>query len=216
MSTKELIDWAGAKLCLRAVEGLKRRGFKAKYFPKVDEAVEYILREAAAVSTIGCGGSMSLEEAGVFEAIGKLGKKVMNHNVASLSPEEKMEIRRGQLTCDLFLSGLNALTVEGEIVNIDGVGNRVAAMIFGPKEVILLAGRNKIVEGGIPAALERAKNVAAPMNAERLNMKTPCVVSGKCEDCRTRDNICRVTTIISLPPKNSDIRVLVVNEDLGL
>lgn len=216
MRSKELIYWSGEKLCLRAVEGLKRRGFKAKYFPKVGEAVEYILREAAAVSSIGCGGSLSLEEAGVFEAIGKLGKKVMNHNVADLSPDEKMAVRRGQLTCDLFLSGLNALTVDGEIVNVDGVGNRVAAMIFGPKEVILLAGRNKIVEGGVGEALERIKNIAAPMNAARLDAKTPCIVSGKCEGCRTQNNICRVTTIISLPPKNSDMRILVVNEDLGL
>jgi len=215
-NTEVLRDWQGAKLCQRAVESLKRRGFKAKYFATSAEAREYILNEARAAKTIGCGGSLSMTEAGVYEAIQALGKKIMNHSTEGLSPEEKLEIRRAQLTCDLFLSGINALTADGEIVNIDGVGNRVAATIFGPKMVIMLAGRNKIVDGTLEEAVKRAKNVAAPMNAERLGCKTPCVTTGKCENCLSPENICRVTAVFSRPPKMTDIRVLIVNEDLGL
>jgi hypothetical protein len=126
-----------------------------------------------------------------------------------------MEIMRRQLTCDLFLSGSNALTLSGELVNIDATGNRVAAMFFGPRKVIIVVGRNKLVDGTVYDAINRVKNWATPPNSKRLNFKTPCASTGFCSDCNTPDRLCRVTTVIDRKPRFTDVRVLVVNADLG-
>jgi hypothetical protein len=123
---------------------------------------------------------------------------------------------RRQQTCDVFICGVNAVTASGEIVNVDGVGNRVAASIFGPGRIVLVAGRNKIVEGGVAEALRRVKDVAAPGNTIRLNKNTPCARTGVCSDCDSPDRICRVTVILDRKPSRSDIAVLVVDADLGL
>lgn len=216
MKCSELRDWSGEKLCRRTVDALKENGFKAVYCKTAAEAKKYILKEAEGAGTIGCGGSLTLTEMGVYDELEKRGQKVLNHGVAGLSPEEKLAVRRRQLTCDLFLSGLNAVTVDGEIVNIDGVGNRVAAMIFGPGKVILVGGRNKIVDGSLEDAILRVRNYSAPMNGKRLGLKTPCALTGECEDCQSPDRMCRVTTILSMPPRVTDMRVLIVNEELGL
>jgi hypothetical protein len=123
---------------------------------------------------------------------------------------------RRQLTCDLFLTGTNALTMDGCLVNIDATGNRAAAMFFGPDKVIVVAGRNKIVNGDIDDAVRRIKGCASPPNTRRLNFKTPCASTGLCSDCSSPDRICRITTIIDRKPRQTDLRVLVVNEDMGL
>jgi hypothetical protein len=126
-----------------------------------------------------------------------------------------MNLMRRQLTCDLFLSGTNALTLSGELVNIDATGNRVAAMFFGPRKVIVVAGRNKLVDGTVHDAIQRVKNRATPPNSRRLNFKTPCASTGFCSDCNSPDRLCRVTTVIDRKPRFTDVRVLVVNADLG-
>ncbi len=138
------------------------------------------------------------------------------HSAPGLSSEERREVMRRQLTCDLFLTGTNALTLSGCLVNIDATGNRVASMIFGPKTVIVVAGRNKLVEGDIAAATRRVKERSSPPNARRLNFNTPCARTGFCCDCRSPDRICRATTVIDRRPRLTDLRVLVVNEDMGL
>jgi hypothetical protein len=145
-----------------------------------------------------------------------MGKEILNHGLSGLTPEERMTIMRRQLTCDLFLTGTNAVTLSGWLVNIDGNGNRVAAMFFGPKKVIVVAGRNKIVDGDLQDAIDRIKNWASPPNAKRLNYNTPCAKTGFCSNCNSPERICRVTTIIDRKPRVMDIRVLVVNEDMGL
>jgi hypothetical protein len=127
-----------------------------------------------------------------------------------------VEIMKRQLTCDLFLSGTNAATLDGCLVNIDGNGNRVAAMIYGPSKVIVVVGRNKIVEGDIGDAIKRVKDKASPPNAMRLGKKTPCATTGFCCDCDSPQRICHVTTIIDSKPSQTDFHVLVVNEDMGL
>ena len=215
MLTAELKNWQGEKICQKTVEALKQRGFTAFYLENSAKASEFILESAASAETIGCGGSLSLSEMGIYEKLLALGKTVLDHCASNLSKEEKMRIRKAQLTSDLFLSGINALTKDGEIVNIDGVGNRVSAMIFGPKKVLLVAGRNKIVAGSIGDALARIRKIAAPQNCKRLGRQTPCTITGECADCQSPERICRVTTIISFPPSATDLTVLVVNEDLG-
>ncbi|HBA56184.1 MAG TPA: lactate utilization protein C, partial [Syntrophorhabdus aromaticivorans] len=119
--------------------------------------------------------------------------RLLDHWKEGLAKEEMNAIRLQQLTCDLFLSSANAITEHGDIVNIDGFGNRVSAMIFGPKKVIIIAGYNKIVPD-VPAALDRIKRVAAPMNAKRLNLSLPCAETGHCHDCTSEERICRVTS----------------------
>ena len=214
--TQELVAWTHQQKCEKAVESLGKNGFTAVYCPTADSAQEYILKEAAAAQAIGFGGSLSIVDLQVIEALRSQGKELLIHNVPGLSPEERIAILRRQLTCDLFLTGSNAVTLSGILVNIDGVGNRAASMFFGPRQVIVIVGRNKLVDGDINDAIKRVKNWASPPNAKRLNYNTPCAKTGFCSDCNSPDRICRVTTIIDRKPRLTDMRVLVVNEELGL
>ncbi|MEN6461911.1 MAG: lactate utilization protein [Syntrophomonas sp.] len=210
----EQVEWAFAQKCRRAVEVLKKKGFDAEYCDTSQQAAKNIIDAAQNADSIGFGGSMSVKQLQVGKELKKMGKTILNHGLPDLSPTERLDIMRRQLTCDLFLTGTNALTLSGELVNIDATGNRVGAMLFGPRKVIVVAGRNKIVEN-TEEAVKRIKDYAAPPNARRLGYKTPCAVTGFCSDCDSPERICRITTIIDRIPRLSDIRVLVVNEDMG-
>jgi len=118
-------------------------------------------------------------------------------------------------TCDVLITGTNAITTDGKLVNIDAVGNRVAAMIFGPKKVIIVVGRNKIVKD-VKEALHRIKNVIAPYHAKTKDFATPCAQTGKCSDCSSNRRICSVTTIMEKKPWRTDITIVLIDEDLGL
>jgi hypothetical protein len=213
--TEELVTWTHEQKCRKAVESLGNHGFMAVYCQTPQEAFEYIVNEAADAASVGFGGSMSVAGLEVEARLREMGKEILNHADPALSRDEKMDLMRRQLTCDLFLSGTNALTLSGELVNIDATGNRVAAMFFGPRKVIVVAGRNKLVDGTVQDAILRVKNWATPPNARRLNFKTPCASSGFCSDCNSPDRLCRVTTVIDRKPRFTDVRVLVVNADLG-
>jgi hypothetical protein len=212
----ELIDWAYEQKCKKAVSSLEKNGFTAIYCQSWLEASTHILKEAAGAGSVGFGGSLSVAELNVADRLREQGKEILNHSQPGLSPEEKVATMRRQLTCDLFLTGTNALTLSGVLVNIDASGNRVGSMFFGPKKVIVVAGRNKLVDGDLEAAIGRVKNWASPPNAKRLNYDTPCAKTGFCSDCNSPDRICRITTIIDRKPRLTDVQVLVVNEDLGL
>lgn len=212
----ELTDWSREQKCRKAVAALEKNGFTAAYFADRAAAVAYVMKEAEGAHSIGFGGSLSVAEAGLLEALGAAGKELLIHGAPGLSLDERLGIMRRQLTCDLFLTGTNALTLSGYLVNIDASGNRVASMFFGPKKVIVIAGRNKLVDGGIEEAILRIKRDSSPPNARRLSYKTPCATTGFCSDCSAPDRICRVTTIIDRKPRLTDLHVLVVNEDLGL
>lgn len=214
--TEGLNDWAFAAKCEKAVAGLKKNGFTALFCQDSGEVFHYILNEAADAHSVGFGGSLSVADLKLADKLKGMGKEILNHNVPDLSPEEKLAITRRQLTCDLFLTGSNAVTLSGQLVNIDGNGNRAAAMFFGPKKVIVVVGRNKLVDGTVEDAIRRIKTFASPPNSKRLNLATPCATTGFCCDCDSPQRICRVTTIIEKKPRNTDIRVLVVNEDMGL
>ncbi len=214
--TEELRAWQNEKRCEKTVESLGKNGFTSVYCRTTKEAYDYIIAEAADAKTVGFGGSLSVADLQVAERLKGMGKELLVHGAPGLTPEERQEIMRRQLTCDLFLSGTNAVTLAGILVNIDATGNRAASMFFGPKKVIVVAGRNKIVDGTIDDAIIRVKELASPPNARRLNYNTPCAKTGFCCDCNAPDRICRVTTIIDRKPRLTDLRVLVVNEDLGL
>lgn len=213
--TDELVFWTHEKKCLKAVDSLVKNGFAAVYCATPQEAGELIITEAGDAKSVGFGGSMSVAGLQVEARLREMGKEILNHANPALSRDERLAIMRSQLTCDLFLTGSNALTLSGELVNIDATGNRVAAMFFGPHKVIVVVGRNKLVDGTVQDAIMRVKNRATPPNAKRLNFKTPCAVSGFCSDCNSPDRLCRVTTIMDRKPRFTDVRVLVVNADLG-
>lgn len=213
--TEELVNWSYEQKCNKAVEALVKNGFTAIYCSTKKQAFDYIIKEAGDADTIGFGGSMSVADLKVADTLKEMGKELLNHNIPGLSPGERLTIIRQQLTCDLFLTGTNALTLSGCLVNIDATGNRVGSMVFGPGKVIVVAGRNKLVNDP-EEALKRIKTYVAPPNAKRLNFNTPCAKTGFCADCNSPDRICRITTIIERKPRLSDVRVLVVNEDMGL
>ena len=213
--TEELVTWTHEKKCLKAVDSLVRNGFGAVYCATPQEAFDRIILEAGDARTVGFGGSMSIVGLDVETRLREMGKEILNHASPDLSRDEKMEIMRCQLTCDLFLTGTNALTLSGELVNIDATGNRAAAMFFGPRKVIVVVGRNKLVDGTAHDAINRVKNWATPPNSKRLNFKTPCASTGFCSDCNSPDRLCRVTTIMERKPRFTDVRVLVVNAELG-
>jgi hypothetical protein len=213
--TDELVLWTHEKKCLKAVESLLTNGFGAVYCATPREAFDCIISEAGDAGSVGFGGSMSIVGLEVEAALREMGKEILNHADPALSRDERVAVMRRQLTCDLFLSGTNALTLSGELVNIDATGNRVAAMFFGPRKVIVVAGRNKLVDGTVHDAVFRVKNRATPPNSKRLNFKTPCASSGFCSNCNSPDRLCRVTTVIDRKPRFTDVWVLVVNADLG-
>ena len=215
-NTEELNDWAYALKCEKAVAGLKSNGFDAVYCQTGEEVFHYIVNEAATAKSVGFGGSLSVADLKLIDKLKGMGKEILNHSAPGLTPEEKLAVTRRQLTCDLFLTGSNAVTLSGALVNIDGNGNRAAAMFFGPQKVIVVVGRNKLVDGSVEDAVRRIKSYASPANAKRLELATPCATTGFCSDCNSPQRICRVTTVIEKKPRNTDIRVLVVNEEMGL
>ena len=206
--------WHNETIGAKTVEALVKNNFQATYCQTKQEAVKQILALIPVEGTVGIGGSWTVGELGLLDKLAARGNTMFNHGLPDLSPETKLELRRKQLTCDVFLTGTNAVTMDGRLVNTDGVGNRVASMVFGPKKVVIVVGVNKIVKD-IAEAEERIKLYAAPINNKRLNTPNPCVKTGKCMDCQGPTRICNVTTIMNKRPMLTDIHVVVVGEDLG-
>lgn len=213
--TDELMTWHHEQRCEKAVEALGQNGFTSVYCRTAAEARDYIIKHGVDAASVGFGGSRTVVDLGVEPLFVQQGKEILNHGAAELGREEKMEVMRRQLTCDLFLTSSNAVTLSGWLVNIDGNGNRLAALTFGPKKVIVVAGRNKLVDGDLAAAVHRVKNIAAPPNARRLNCNTPCAKTGFCADCNSPERICRILHVMDRKPRVADLHVLIVNEDLG-
>ena len=199
----------------RTADALRRNDFNVAIAENADEARAYILAAAQGAGSIGQCGSATVVELGVIPELAK-SAEILNHSAPDLSAEERRGVMMRQQTCDLMLCSANAISTNGEIVNIDGVGNRVSASVFGPKKILIVAGRNKIAEGGVAEAIKRAKDFACPPNAHRVGRTTtPCVATGKCHNCNSPERICRVTVIMERKPSQSDITVLLVNENLG-
>ncbi len=206
--------WLIEERCKKSVERLKAHEFDALYVKNKEEAAKQILQFVKSGITVGVGGSVTIRELGVIEQMKTMGATLLDHWVPGLTGEQSLEIRKAQMTSDLFLSSSNAVTMNGELVNIDGIGNRVNAISFGPKKVILVAGHNKIV-GNVDDALKRVKNEATPPNAKRLNINVPCAKLGFCVDCNSPDRVCRAVVIHERKPRLSDVLVILVGEELG-
>lgn len=195
------------------IKNLKKRDMDGFYCLTKQEALDKALSFLNDDDVVSWGGSMSLAEIGLLEALKKGPYTVLDRSTAT-NKEENLEIQRKAFFSDAYFLSTNAITMDGMLYNIDGMGNRVAAMIFGPKEVIIIAGINKICLDE-DEALKRVSNVAAPMNTLRLNQNTPCTKLGKCAQCLTPDTICSHTVITRNSKPAGRIKVILVGETLG-
>ena len=166
--------------------------------------------------SVSWGGSMTYVQTGLYGLLKEHSElQAIDTFDKSLSASDSMERRRQALLADLFVTGANAVTAQGQLVNLDQIGNRVAALTFGPRYVVVLAGRNKIV-ADVKAAMERIKSYAAPANVLRLDKPNPCAKTGQCQDCNTPDRICNTWTITEKSFPKGRIKVILINADLGL
>lgn len=165
--------------------------------------------------SVSWGGSVSFVSSGLYHALkDNPAFEVMDTFDTRLPADRKFELRRRSLMADLFITGTNAITEDGQLVNLDMIGNRVAAIMWGPKHVLLIVGRNKIC-GDIEEAMSRVKNYAAPVNCMKLDKKTPCAKTGVCHDCSSPDRICNYWTITEKSFEQGRIKIILVNEDIG-
>ncbi len=213
MDTNEIKRWLGESAAKQTVANLQKHGFDAIFAPDAQIARDSIIEKVAKWETFGFGGSATTRALGLPQALKGMGKVVYDH----WNPEAGMtadEARLSQGRCDCHICSANAISMTGEIINADGIGNRVAATCFGCRHVVIVCGTNKI-RPDLASALERIKQTAAPMRAKSLNLETPCAITGKCADCNHPQRICRITAIIHRKPMLTDMTVVIVNEELG-
>lgn len=194
------------------IKNLNKRFMEGYYYDTREEAVNKILSIIKDDSTISWGGSVTLEEIGIKNLLRELSYNLIDRDNASNS-SERMELMKKGLTSNYFLTSTNAITLNGELVNIDGNGNRVAALCFGPDNVIVVCGMNKVV-ADIDSAIKRIKTNACTPNCIRLGIKTPCSVTGKCADC-IDNSICAQIVVTRLSKIKNRIKVILVGESLG-
>jgi len=207
-------QWLGRKQAEKCVENLNKHGFKALFFSNCTEARAYVLKTISSYESFGFGGSDTTRKLDIIDTLKKDKKLVYDHWESDLSPETSLKVRRNQSVCDCFFCSANAISLTGEIVNVDGVGNRTNAMSFGPGKVMIIAGVNKLTMD-LQTALQRVRDIAGPMRAKSLGMQTPCAETGICSDCNSPQRICRITTILHRKPMLTDITVIIINEALG-
>ena len=196
------------------IASLKKNEMEAIYSSTAAEAKEEVLRRISLRATVGVGGSVTLREMGLLEALEKRGNEVYDHWKEGLSPEGRLEVGKKHQRSDVFLTSTNALTMDGKLINVDATGNRITSMIMGPQKVMVITGVNKIVKN-LNQGLARVKKIA-PRNCRRRKDPTPCAQDLSCHDCETPARICRVTTIIERRPWGmKEFTVILVGEELG-
>lgn len=199
----------------KVMENLRRNRMKPYYAENSEKAREIVRELVREDNLITSGGSMTLKESGIIDMLmNEFGSEYLDRSAGGDNREAVEEIMRKSFVSDTFLTSTNALTENGELYNVDGNGNRVAAMIFGPKSVIVVAGVNKIVSD-IDAAVERVEKIAAPKNTVRLERNTPCVKTGECGHCGCEDRICCSYVTLSHQRIPDRIKVIIVDENLG-
>ncbi|MCI8327331.1 MAG: lactate utilization protein [Lachnospiraceae bacterium] len=195
------------------IENLKKRQMEGYYCPTSADAVKKAMELIAKDSIVAYGGSVTLSETGILTALRER-KDITFYERSGKPSEEVQKIYRDTFSCDYYFTSTNAITLDGELVNIDGNGNRVAAMIFGPANVIVVTGMNKIVTT-TQEAIDRVRNIAAPPNCNRLDYKTPCASIGRCAHCFSPESICSQTVITRRSGIPGRIKILFVGEELG-
>ena len=199
-------------LMTNALYALVRKGFTVHHAATAKEAADIALNLIPESASVGFGGSVTVRDMNLYETLHAAGHPVHWH---WKNDEPKPAVFANAATADVYLTSTNAITADGCLVNIDGTGNRVGAMIAGPKQVIVIAGANKLVNGGVSQALARIKTVACPLNARRLSLDTPCAQEGKCDAANCRKSMCNVTSIIERPVGGHQITIVLVDEEAG-
>lgn len=211
---REFIEKRYSILGPRVAQALKERSFDAYYFDDPSEAAEKIISLIPKNHLVSWGGSMTMTSLGIQERLANEGYNLLDRSKAAAG-EEQMEVMRRALLCDTYLAGSNAISEDGQLVNIDGNGNRVAAMTFGPKQVIVAAGMNKVVQT-LEDAVIRARTIAAPVNVQRFpGLKPPCDETGSCEDCISSDTACSYIVTTRFCKPQGRIKVVLIGKDLG-
>lgn len=195
------------------VKNLTSHGFEAYYCEDKAAALAKALELIPKGATVGWGGAMSAQQIGLLDAMNDGEYNAIDRDKAP-NMEEREKAMRACLQADFFITGANALSIDGQMVNIDGVGNRVAAIVYGPKYVVVIAGMNKVVDS-LEAAVVRTRTIAAPMNKQRFPIQTPCAVTGVCGNCKT-EGICNQLLITRNSKPIGRIKVILVGEELGL
>ena len=196
------------------VKNLKSRHFDAYYCADKASALEKALELIPEGATIGWGGAMTAQQIGLLDAVNSSKYAPVNRDLAD-TPEKRLQAEKECLFSDVFLTGANAISLDGQMVNIDGHGNRISAIIYGPKTVLVLAGMNKVTDT-LEEAVGRARTVAAPANQQRFLRQTPCTVTGTCGDCKSEDCICNQIVITRHCRPVGRIKFILIGEDLGL
>lgn len=196
----------------KVAENFNKRGFEAYYCPTKEDALAKAISLIPEDHVVSWGGSVSINDIGLRPYVLEH-RQVIDRDTAK-TPEERKELLRKALLCDTFIMGTNAATEDGQLYNIDGTGNRVAALIFGPKQVVVIVGMNK-VEPTLDAAITRARSVASPMNMQRFSKKTPCAITGMCADCLSPDSICNQMVRTRRCAPAGRIKVILVGENVG-
>ena len=210
MTPKEL---RSERLAARMIKQLQRRHMEAFYCPTAAEAVKKVSELITDGSSVTWGGSMTIRDMGIPDALRQRGTlNVLDRDLVE-TPEEKAEMYLRAFSADVYLSSANAISEDGVIVNIDGNGNRVAAITWGPKQVIFIIGVNKVAQT-VEAALARARSTASPINAARFEIQTPCQVDGVCHNCNSADSICNYVHFLRNSPRGKH-KVILVGEDWG-
>ena len=212
MTNHEPMALVRRKLIERTAKKLEENQMTAYYAPTLEDARKLVQELLPKGCTVACGGSMTLSEAGIMDLLRSGDYEFYDREAV---PQEEIDlVLRKAFFVDCYLTSCNAVTEQGELYNVDGNANRVAAMTYGPKSVICVVGYNKIVPD-LEAAVARVEQVAAPANAVRLHRKTPCTVTGRCEDCHSPDRICCTTVIHRQQRVPGRIKVILVGEELG-
>ena len=198
------------------LKALEKKKYEPYFKETAGEARDLILELVRGDETVGVGGSLTLREGlGVVQALKERGNTVWDHWDNDGDPARRLALKRQQRQADVFLSGLNALTLDGIMVNLDGGGNRVAGTCSGPKTVIVVAGANKLTDS-LDAAIDRTQKTSAPPNAMRLKKNTPCAATGICNDCSSPERICAALLVLFKKPGDIDrFVVILVNEEMG-
>lgn len=195
------------------VKNLKKRHFDAVYCDTKEEALKQALSWIPEGSTVGWGGATSAQQIGLMAALNAGNYKTLDRDKCN-TVEEREKVAKQCLTANVFITGANALSMDGEMVNIDGNGNRVAAVIYGPDSVVVIAGMNKVTDD-LESAITRARTVAAPINQQRFGLKNPCTVTGTCADCKSETCICNHIVVTRHCRPVGRIKFILVGEELG-
>jgi len=196
------------------VKNLRSRHYDAYYCDSKELALEKALELIPKGATVGWGGAMSAKQIGLLDAMNNGEYNAIDRDKTS-SPEERKMAMKNCLLADVFITGANALSMDGQMVNIDGNGNRVAAIVYGPESIVVIAGMNKVMDT-LEAAMIRARTVAAPMNKQRFALQTPCEITGTCGDCKSEGCICNQILVTRNSKPAGRIKVILVGEELGL